>query len=974
MTTTMKIAFVDYMIIPEYDCDTPYTKGLGGTQSAICYYAEEMAKLGHDVYVIALKRESNVEVRGVHFRTVAWMHENKGFEVDLLIWTSGVLKNKILESRSLFTPKTTICWIPHNITESTVNDIESVKNHIDYFAFVSNWQRTKFINTFEIQPSKTILMLNGISPAFMGDFEIEKKKPIFLYLSEPNRGLKTVAEAWPEIVKEYPNAELHTYSSRKLYGEADYEKTNDVFETLKALPNVKVNDPVGQTELVRVCREAAFFAYPANVSETGCIVVTEAGSAGCIPIVSNLGALGIYFENALIFDDTLKDQFVQRCKDELKQFYENPLEFCKKSEQLAFYYQTVRDYNDIVKDFLKQVSQLIKHKEYAKTTLKNANKAFQETKWDLASQMYESMEQLFDNDSDAFVYFNNLGVCYFYTNRYNLAIKNFQKAWNLQKCSQVCINMILCYEKLSDNDSVLYWCEQSLLFQANMAVIAKLLDLIIDKPFFQRLKWCNYIETLWNNDIQSAQWMTLKMSHSNVLSSDYQLIMKHEKGMEFAIDIIQKIIAFMKLHNVSLNEETEARSNLEKMFSNMLLSMNYFETKNPEYFKYVQFYYDNVPKLQSLPSFTFSKIPKERKLRIGFVSGDIVYHPVSYVLNGIVEHINKDKFDVFVISDGKRIEDNIMQKRIREHATEYIETKDKSLNEMSEIIASKDIDVLVEMTGHTTNGARFPNMLRTKPARVVANYFAFPNTYGIKEIDYKIGDKHVFPAGIDKYYFESLWKMPNGFHTYKPIVPVELNKVKHEGIVFGCTNNPKKYRPAWIKCVAKILNAVPNSRIKMRYYNLDDISVREFYHKEFEKHGVDRSRVDLDLGSGLHNYFASYNDMDIVLDPFPYNGGTINIETLYMGVPYITMLGNSYVSRVGASILNQVGATELIAKTEDDYVKKAVELASDAERLANYHATLRDKMLTSNLGDSAKFAAEFEDAMVGMLKEKKWLS
>jgi len=970
----MKFVFVDYMNVPKYDCDTPYTLGIGGTQSAICYYAEELVKGGNDVTVVSLNATENTTVRGVQFRTIQWMHEDPGKEIDVLIWTSGVLAHKIIESRTLFKTTITICWIPHNVSESTVSDLEKVMYYIDFFAFVSNWQRTKFVEMFNIPPGKTVLMLNGISPSFIGDFVIENKKPIFLYLSEPNRGLNIVADAWQSIVDAYPEAELHAYSSRKLYGEKDLEKSQSVFEKLKSMPSVKLLDPIGQTELATKCREASFFAYPAKVSETGCIVVTEACASGCIPIVSNLGALSIYFDDCLEFNDTITDSFTERCKQELYKFYNDKLSFYKKSEQLASYFQNTRNYARIVQQFVLQLPDMLKRKKYTINAMNKALTAFNANEWANSMHIYESCDHLYDNPTQAHTCLNNVGVCHYYLNHYNVAIKYFKRAWDISKNSQLAINMILCYEKLNDADNVLYWCEKSLEFSFNMNVVHKVLDIILTKSLFERTKWSHYIEMLWNNDIQSPQWSTLKMSHGNVMASDYHLIMKQEKGTEATIDIIQKIIAFMHLNKIDIKQETEPRSNVEKMFSNMLLNINYHETKNPETYKYFKFYNDTIPQLESIKSYTFNKIPKGRKLRIGFVTGDLCYHPVSYVMNGIVEHINKDKFDIFVISDGKRLEDNIMQKRVREHATEYIETKDKSLNEMCELIASKDIDVLVEMTGHTTNGARFPNMLRTKPARVVANYFAFPNTYGIKEIDYKIGDKHVFPVGIDKYYFEGLWKMPNGFHTYKPIMPVDLNRVKHEGIVFGCTNNPKKYRPVWIKCVAKILNAVPNSRIKMRYYNLDDISVREFYHKEFEKHGVDRSRVDLDLGSGLHNYFASYNDMDIVLDPFPYNGGTINIETLYMGVPYITMLGNSYVSRVGASILNQVGATELIAKTEDDYVKKAVELAADTERLANYHATLREKMLTSNLGDSAKFAAEFEDAMVGMLKEKKWLS
>jgi predicted O-linked N-acetylglucosamine transferase (SPINDLY family) len=160
----------------------------------------------------------------------------------------------------------------------------------------------------------------------------------------------------------------------------------------------------------------------------------------------------------------------------------------------------------------------------------------------------------------------------------------------------------------------------------------------------------------------------------------------------------------------------------------------------------------------------------------------------------------------------------------------------------------------------------------------------------------------------------------------------------------------------------------------MRYFNLEDPSIREFYWKEFEKNGVERERIDLDLGRSLETYFESYADMDICLDPFPYNGGTINIETLYAGIPYVTLIGNNYVSRVGASILHQVGHPELIAKNNDAYISLAVTLAQDAPRLQAYKETLREDMMKSTLGDNAAFTRRFEDACVWMLEEKKWLS
>ncbi len=969
----MKFVFVDYMDVPDYDCNSPYDVGIGGTQSAICYYAEELAKKQNDVHIVNLNCKEEKQVRGVHFHSPQWMFDNVGQAADFVIWCSGVLKDKIQISHQLFKGAITICWIPHNITDRNVQDLESVKYHVDFFAFVSNWQRHKYISTFNIDPAKTILMMNGISPAFVGDFEIQHKKPHFLYLSDPTRGLDVVLQGWKEIQETHPNVELHVYSSKKLYGKSDDEpEIQTLFDTLRSLPNAYLHDPIGQRELATVCREAAFLAYPTKVSETGCIVVTETCASGCIPIVSNLGVLSSMFDDCLTYDDTIVSQFVARAKLLLDKFYNEPMEMCKLAEQYALYYQNTRDYETVVNGFLAQAQTMKKQKKYAIEAYTKAHAAFVKGDSENAIVLYESMDKMFENPAFAHNYFTNLGVSHFNKGSVSVAIKYFKQAWDIQANMQLAINLILSYEKLGDRSAMLEWCEKSIAFGFNMTVVNKVIDVLTTKPYFERSKWTQLLSTMWNVDIHSNEWMSLYMAHGNMQASDLALVMKHEQGSNLAMDILHKVKAFMTLHGVPDNTYNMTRENFEKLFSNVLLNMNYWETRNPELHRYTKLYSEHLPRLTDAKSYVFAKIPKDRKIRVGFLSGDICYHPVAYVLNGIIENMDKTKFETFVYSDNIDFEHkNIMQEKIKRECDKFTYIRGKTINESSDLIAADNIDILIEMTGHTTNGARFPNILRNRPARVIVNYFAYPNTYGIPEMDYKIGDKHVFPVGLEKYYYEKFWKMPSGFHTYKPIVPIDIKRKAHNGIVFGCMNNPKKYRPAWIQNVAKILKAVTGSRLKMRYYNLEDPCIREFYWKEFEKHGVERSRIDLDLGNGLGNYFESYNDVDIVLDPYPYNGGTINIETLYMGIPYVTLLGNNYVSRVGASILHQVGLSELVAKTEEAYFEKAVRLAGDRGILNAYHTTLRDRVMNCNLCDGAKFTREFEDAILGMLHEKK---
>lgn len=968
----MEICFVDLMGLSEYDCDTPYTKPLGGTQSAICYYAEALAAKDHTVTVVAINTTAEHYSRGVVFKSIKDLG-TKRTNYNVIIWCSGVDKAGKTSVGAKISGDLSICWIPHNINEPAVKDLPIMLYDYDYFAFVSEWQRNLYIDTYSIPIGKTMLMLNGNSPAFQQDFDAAEKLPHFIYTSQPDRGLHLLTEAWPRIVEKWPTAELHTYASRITYGLEEEPETLKLFDSLRALKNVHVHAPVSQTELADAARKAAFFAYPCSFYETGCIACTEACAAGCLPIVSDLGALGTYFSNCLHYDSSLLENFVERANVYMELYTNTREAFAAQSERVAARFQAERDYALLAEKFIKTVNTNLVKKQTSVETFKAAHITYGANKFREARLILANMDPLFESQDHAFSYWLWMGVCHYHEMRIHAALTAFQKAANVHTNLQLCVNMILVNEALGNTKEMIDWCERSLKYSFDMNVINKILGAVQKLSYFERCKWGRYLLSLWNNDIHDQHWMTLFLSHGNMITSDYTLVMKHEEGHALMTDLLAKGLAFAKLHKVDLSLPTMNRGNIEKLFSNLFLNMNYFDSSNPNFYNAVKYFQENMPdqKLSRVKK-VFAPITAGRKLRIGFLSGDYVYHPVSYVLNGIVEHLDKSKFDIYLFSTSKRDDTNKLQLKMRRDATEFCDMKD-NIEDVVETIESKDIDVLVEMCGHTTNGTTLINALRMKPARVVAQYFAFPNTYGLNTVDYKIGDAFVFPAGLERYYTEKFCKINGGMHTYKPILELEVKRVKNKHITFGCFNNPKKFRSDWIKAVCKILKAVDGSKLKMRYFNLDDPSIKAFYIKEFDKHGISKERLDIGLGETLLRYFESYADVDIVLDPWPYNGGTINIEALYCSRPYITVLGNSYVSRVGASLLQQVGYPELIAKNADDYVEKAIALAADADRLDTYIREIRPAVMKSTLCDNAAFTREFEKGLYWMLRQEKWL-
>jgi predicted O-linked N-acetylglucosamine transferase (SPINDLY family) len=910
-----------------------------GAQSAIRSYGTALSSLGHDVDVFS--KTSGPEVAGkIVFKPLDSAPSPSAPPADLVICT-GTFDPPATPARLR------IAWI-----FETVGDAGDLSDHLydfDAFAFVSDWLRKKFIQMYGIEQERTLLMPIPIEP-IVGSTE---KKPYFAC-----EGL--APEVWRSILEKWPTAQLRVH-----------EPVSHELRDLSGVVSVSASDWTG------CLQESAFFLQVEETTVVESEALLSACAAGCIPIINDFGSQSTYFDTCLISNKTLIDQVVSTADQNMKLYTESSTQFQEQSNAIRTFFTKSRNVERLVAEFISSVQYAMDLRGYMIQRYLLAEQAFQENNYEKLHTYLENMIPFFTDKVAVYKYYLWLGVSSFHKKAYHSAVHYFEKAHTFSPDFQLCVNLILSYEKLNKKEKILYWCEQSLRFKVDIDILQKIFELTRNESYQVQQKWSGYIYSLWNNNPEHKDWMSFHLSHGTLLSNTEFLIMQHETGIARIKKMIENMFEYAGTNHIDLTKKCGFRTTLEKLFGNLLLNSNYYETHNPTLFSHASLYKNKLPQLDlERPAPLFVKIERgSRPLRIGFLSGDLMNHPVGYMLNGILEHMDKSRFETHVFSTTNRIKDSLpIQQRMRRNAFLYYDCVDMTIGQMVNTIVEADIDVLIEMTGHTTNNEKLLEVAYHKPARVLANYFAYPNTYGIAAYDYKIGDEHVFPKGLEQYYVESFCKIDGGFHTYKPIVDLSVNKKPHTGIVFGCTNNPRKYRPEWIKAVAQILSQVPDSRIKMRYFKLDDPSICDVYYREFEKHGINRSRVDLGVGEHISGYFSSYADMDICLDPFPYNGGTINIETLYAGLPYVTLLGKNYVSRVGASILHQVGHPELIAKSVDEYVAFAVALAKDAPRLQAYKDTIRDDMMKSTLGDNAAFTRRFEDACVWMLEQKKWFT
>jgi len=274
------------------------------------------------------------------------------------------------------------------------------------------------------------------------------------------------------------------------------------------------------------------------------------------------------------------------------------------------------------------------------------------------------------------------------------------------------------------------------------------------------------------------------------------------------------------------------------------------------------------------------------------------------------------------------------------------------------------------MAGHT-NMSRI-NLLKCKPAKIIINYFGYPATYGIPEVDYKISDAHCTPSGTEKYFVEKLLRMPQGFQCYESPTndgtEIPLNKnLDYSTINFCCFNNPKKFNMNIINTFSQIIKLVPQSHLYIAHPLFDSDHLRKSFMNLFTEQGIS-GKVTIGCLT-IAEYLELLNKMHIALDTFPYNGGTISHESLYMNTPLVTIEGDTYVSRVGVSLLRNLGIHKLIAKDINEYIKIAVDLANNPEELKMYHLTLRERMEKTDLLNGITFTKHLEDKYMKVLNE-----
>ncbi len=354
------------------------------------------------------------------------------------------------------------------------------------------------------------------------------------------------------------------------------------------------------------------------------------------------------------------------------------------------------------------------------------------------------------------------------------------------------------------------------------------------------------------------------------------------------------------------------------------------------------------------------------RLRVGLVSGDLRQHPVGYFLDGLLGALDASGLEVFAYPTHHG--GDALTERLRSRCAGWRSIQGLGDAAAAARIHADGIHVLFDLAGHTAHN-RLP-VFAYKPAPVQATWLGYFATTGVAEIDYLLADATSVPPAHHGHFTETIWTLPDTRLCFTPpaedvaVAPLPAQANGH--VTFGSFQNLAKLNDAVLALWARVLAALPGSRLRLQNKQLADAAIREQLGRRLQQASIAAERVALHGPAARTAYLAAHGEVDLVLDTFPFPGGTTTCEALWMGVPTLTLAGDRLIGLQGASLLAAAGLHDWIAATPQEYVDKALAFARELPALARLRDGLRAQALASPLCDAPRFARHFEAAVWAM--------
>lgn len=424
---------------------------------------------------------------------------------------------------------------------------------------------------------------------------------------------------------------------------------------------------------------------------------------------------------------------------------------------------------------------------------------------------------------------------------------------------------------------------------------------------------------------------------------------------------------------VSYRHALHLRPNFTTAYSDLLFSLGYTASTSPQaYLTEARLFGEVVTQgvHHKFDEWGCDFQSQRLRLRVGVVSGDLSNHPVGYFTESLLAQLDPAKIELIAYTNNPKTDDLTL--RIKPYFMQWRDVFGLNSETAARLIHDDGVHILMDFSGHTANNC-LP-VFAWKPAPVQCTWLGYFASTGVAEMDYLLADAHVIPRAEENHFTEKVWRLPDSYLCFTPpsvaVRPAELPASSNGLITFGSFNNLTKMNDAVVALWARVLHAIPNSRLFLKTLQLNDVGICDATRHKFSLHGISANRLLLEGASPRAELLAAYQRVDIALDTFPYPGGTTSVEALWMGVPVLTKRGDRFLSHMGESIMHNAGLSDWIANDDDDYLAKAIAHASNIECLATLHDVLRQQVLESPLFNAKKFARNFEEALWGMWRAK----
>jgi len=567
--------------------------------------------------------------------------------------------------------------------------------------------------------------------------------------------------------------------------------------------------------------------------------------------------------------------------------------------------------------------------------------------------------------------YNNLGVALQKLSRTSEAIDSYKKAINLKNDFFEALNNLgNMISELGKLDEALKYFKKAIKIKSNYAEAYNNLGYLYQKLNNNKKAEINYTKAIKNKKNYAEAYNNLGLLFNDLGRFDeaeinYTKAIKANTNYEKAYNNLGNLLSDLGKFseaNLIFHEAIKKKPNYAKCYSNLLFNLNYKTDFDADlYLSVAKKFRLNCKSSKSNIKYNYIKNPQ--KLKLGLVSADFGNHPGGFFTLSTLRELKNKNFELVAYSTSDRNDE--FSNYFKPLFSKWHSVAKKNDEEIVKEIIKDGIHILMDLQGHSAKN-RLPVFMH-KPAPIQLSWLA-QGTTGINEIDYFVGSKHITPQDEEKFYVEKIYRLPEISQCFTiPTFDIKINELpalKNNFITFGCINKLSKINDEVILLWTKILLSIPNAQLIIKNKNLQNKNIANSIIQKFENQNISKKRI-IFIGESKtrKESLETYNKIDIALDPFPYQGNTTTCESVWMGVPVLTLKGNRYLFHFGESINSNINMNDWIAKNKKEYISKAIKFSSNIEELSHIRTNLRKKALLSPAFDAQRFAKQFDDML-----------